>query len=378
MNQDKFNPGTLKNGYEYRFFLPECINRPFHFSDPAIQKKLETASLKLGELNSYANLVPDINSFIRSYIKKEAITSSGIEGTKTNIEEAFTDKENISPEFRDDWIEVNQYVLAMDFALKKLRHIPLSNRLLKETHKVLLTHGRGKNRQPGEFRQSQNWIGGLTPKDAAFVPPSAEYVNELMSDLEKFLHNEEIQVPDLIKVAIAHYQLETIHPFLDGNGRIGRLLIVLYLISKGILEKPLLYTSDFFEKHKKLYYDKLSLVREKKDLAGWVKFFLDGVAQTAETGAMTLKKIINLKEKCLVILTNNFGKRIKLAQVLLKTLFAQPVITIPHIKEELGVSNKTIYSLIDAFVKYGILKEITGYKRNRLFAFEMYLTLLKK
>lgn len=378
MDMEKFNPGAWQKGYEYRYFLPSSINHSFLFSDSIIQSKLEKASLKLGELNSYAKLVPDISTFIKSYIKKEAVTSSKIEGTKTNIEEAFTDKTNIDPEYRDDWIEVNQYVLAMDFALKELGKLPLSNRLLKEAHKVLLSHGRGKNKMPGDFRKSQNWIGGLTPKDAVFVPPSAEHVDDLMSDLEKFLHNEEIQVPDLIKIAIAHYQFETIHPFLDGNGRIGRLLIVLYLVHQGLLEKPLLYISDFFEKNKGLYYDKLSYVRDKKDLVGWIKFFLDGVTSTASEAAKTLQKIIELKEKLLSMLVDDLGKRARLAQSLLNYLFSHPVLTIQQIKEKLDISNNTAYGLVNIFVKKGILKEITGHKRNRLFVFEAYLNLLKK
>lgn len=378
MNVGEFSPGAWQKGYEYRFFLPASINHAFSFSDSAIQNKLEKASLKLGELNSYAKLVPDINNFIRSYIKKEAVTSSRIEGTKTNIEEAFTDRTNIDPEYRDDWTEVNQYVLAMDFALKQLDKTPLSNRLLRDAHKVLLSHGRGKNKQPGDFRKSQNWIGGLTPSDAVFVPPSAEHVDELMSDLEKFLHNEEIQVPDLIKIAIAHYQFETIHPFLDGNGRVGRLLIVLYLVSQGIIEKPLLYISDFFEKNKGLYYDKLSLVRDKNDLVGWIKFFLDGITSTAEAGAKTLQSIIDLKEELFTLLIDNLGKRTKLAHALLHYLFAQPVVTIQQVKEKLNIANNTAHVLVDIFVKHGVLKEITGNKRNRLFAFEAYLTLLEK
>ena len=224
----------------------------------------------------------------------------------------------------------------------------------------------------------RSWIGGLTPKDAVFVPPSSEHVENLMSDLEKFLHNEEIQVPDLVKIAIAHYQFETIHPFLDGNGRVGRLLIVLYLMNQGIIEKPLLYLSDFFEKNKELYYDKLSYVRQKNDLIGWIKFFLDGVSITADTGAKTLQGIIGLKEKLSTHVIVNFGKRTKLAHEFLHHLFAQPVITIQQVKEKLNIANDTAYSLVNAFVKHDMLKEVTGSKRNRLFAFEAYLNLLKK
>lgn len=378
MDIEKFQAGKWQKGYEYRYFLPDSINHAFNLSDPVIQQKLEMASLKLGELNSYAKLVPDINTFIKSYIRKEAVTSSRIEGTKTNIEEAFTDKTNIDPEFRDDWVEVNQYVLAMNFALEQLKKIPLSNRLLRETHKILLSHGRGKHKNPGEFRKSQNWIGGITPKDAVFVPPSTEHLDNLMSDLEKFLHNDEINVPHLIKIAIAHYQFETIHPFLDGNGRVGRLLITLYLISENVLDKPLLYASDFFEKNKGLYYHKLSLTREKNDLAGWIKFFLEGLSITASEGSKTLIDIIDLKEKLLAETVATFGKRAKNGQLLLKHLFGQPMISIQDVQELLGVSSKSANDLVKLCVDKGVLKEVTGYKRNRLFAFEAYLNLLKK
>lgn len=378
MDIEKFQAGNWQNGYEYRYFLPNPINHGFNLSDPIIQQKLERASLKLGELNSYAKLVPDINTFIKSYIRKEAVTSSRIEGTKTNIEEAFTDKTDIEPEFRDDWIEVNQYVLAMNFALEQLKKLPLSNRLLKEVHKILLSHGRGKHKNPGEFRKSQNWIGGLSPQDAVFVPPSMEHVENLMSDLEKFLHNEEISVPHLIKIAIAHYQFETIHPFLDGNGRLGRLLIPLYLMSHNILEKPLLYASDFFEKNKGLYYDKLSLTREKNDLSGWIKFFLEGLITTASEASKTLIDIIDLKEKLSTEIVSTFGKRAKNGQLLLRYLFGQPIISIQHVQELLGVSSKSANDLVKLCVDKEILKEVTGYKRNRLFTFKAYLNLLKK
>jgi len=378
MDIQKFEAGKWLNGNDYKFFLPEKIDRPFCFTDAELQQKLETASLHLGELNSYAKLVPDINTFIKSYIRKEAVTSSRIEGTKTNIEEAFTDKRDIDPEYRDDWIEVNQYVLAMNFALKQLKDIPLSNRLLKETHKILLSDGRGRHKNPGEFRKSQNWIGGLTPKDAVFVPPSMEHVNDLMSDLEKFLHNEDLNVPHLIKIAIAHYQFETVHPFLDGNGRLGRLLITLYLISKNILDKPLLYASDFFEKNKGLYYDKLSLVREKNDIVGWIKFFLEGINSTALEASRTLTNIIDLKEKLLTAKVSTFGKRVKNGQILLNNLFGQPIISAQNIQKLLGLTSKSANDMVKLFVDKKILKEITGNKRNRLFAFEEYLALIKK
>ncbi|MCK4689818.1 MAG: Fic family protein, partial [Candidatus Marinimicrobia bacterium] len=261
MDIKDFISGNWLKGYQYRYFLPERINHAFVISDSKLQAKIEKTSFRLGELNSFAKLVPNIDWFIRSYVMKEAVTSSRIEGTKTSIEEAFICEIDINPEHRDDWEEVNQYVKAVDYALKELKNIPLSNRLIKETHNILLSNVRGKYKTPGEFRITQNWIGGTSIQDAVFVPPSSEHVKGLMSDLEKFLHNQDIFIPHLIKIAIAHYQFETIHPFLDGNGRIGRLLITLYLVSVGILEKPLLYTSDFFEKNKSLYYDKLTFAR---------------------------------------------------------------------------------------------------------------------
>lgn len=378
MDIEKFQAGVWRNINDYKYFLPEIINRSFIVSTSLISQKLEMAALRLGELNSYAKLVPDINTFIKSYTKKEAVTSSRIEGTRTNIEAAFTDKADINPELRDDWMEVNQYVLAMNFALEQLKEIPLSNRLLKATHRILLAHGRGQRKYPGNFRKSQNWIGGLTLQDAAFVPPSAEHVDELMSDLERFLHNEKIHVPKLIKIAIAHYQFETIHPFLDGNGRLGRLMITLYLVSEKILEKPLLYPSAFFEKNRNLYYDKLSLTRDKNDMVGWIAFFLDGIILTAEEASMTLMEIIDLRERITVEKVSAFGKRVVNGQRFLQYLFGKPVVSVGHVRDFLGVTAKSANNLVRLFVNAGILKEVTQRKRNRLFVFEQYLNLLKK
>jgi Fic family protein len=309
------------------------------------------------------------------HVFKEAVVSSRIEGTRTNIEEAFIEEIDIDPERKDDWQEVNNYVLAMNQAIEELNKLPLSNRLICNTHRTLMSSVRGKNKTPGEFRRSQNWIGGATLKDAVFIPPSHNELPDLLSDFEQFLNNNDIHIPHLVRIAIAHYQFETIHPFLDGNGRIGRLLITLYLVSSGILEKPMLYLSDFFEKNKPLYYDNLTFVRTKNDLLQWIKFFLTGIIQTADISVATLKKITELKssiEKERILL---MGKRAKQGLNLLNELFKKPVVSVNDVQKTCGLSPKAANELVQAFVSYKILREITGNQRNRLFAFKEYLTL---
>src|SRR5690606_21490260 len=273
MKVEQFKAGYyLQQPTGYKSFVPNTINKSITWDDPAINTLLEKATLQLGALNSFSTFVPDIDLFIRMHVLKEATVSSRIEGTQTNMEEALIRQSELTPEKRDDWQEVTNYTAAMNYAIAKLERLPLSSRLIKETHKVLMTKARGEHKLPGEYRSSQNWIGGASINDAVFVPPPFSEVEPLMNDLEKFIHNEQIQVPHLIRIAIVHYQFETIHPFLDGNGRIGRLMITLYLISQKILEKPILYLSDFFEKHKGLYYDNLMGVRRTNDLGQWIKF----------------------------------------------------------------------------------------------------------
>jgi Fic family protein len=315
--------------------------------------------------------------FIKMHITKEAVISSRIEGTQTNMEEALIDKPGIDPERRDDWQEVNNYVRAMNTAIEELNTLPLSNRLIKNTHKTLLSSGRGEYKTPGEFRRSQNWIGGASLADATFIPPTHTELPELLSDLELFLHNTEIQIPHLIKIALAHYQFETIHPFLDGNGRIGRLLITLYLVSQGILDAPLLYLSDFFEKNKTLYYDNLTFVRTKNDLGQWIKFFLVGVIQTAEKGVDTLDKIVSLKKSIEEESILLMGRRTKQGMVLFHQLFSQPVLTSKEVESMTGLSRKAANDLIKVFIEKNILKETTGYQRNRVFIFDEYMKLFR-
>lgn len=378
MNIKDFKSGIYREGYQYRYFLPEKINYDFIISDNKTQELLERASLKLGELNSYARFVPDIDLFITSYVMKEAVTSSKIEGTKTNIEEAFSDESDIKPEQKDDWNEVHQYVTAMNFALEQLKKLPLSNRLLKDTHKILLSQVRGEHKQPGAFRESQNWIGGATINDASFVPPNHGHLQELMSDMELFIHNDNISVPHLVRAGIIHYQFEAIHPFLDGNGRIGRMLITLYLVSKNILEKPLLYTSDFLDRNKSVYINKLALARDNNDLLGWVKFFLVAVEQTAEKAANCLQEIIKLKDKIFTEKISTLGKKTNNAQKLLVFLFSYPVISVKMVSNNINITPRAANRIVIDFIDLGILREITGYKRNRLFVFSDYIKILEK
>lgn len=274
MKVENFKSGTWQSQYQYKSFEPALVNVEWRWENPQINTMLERANKMLGELNAFSLIVPDIDLFIQMHITKEAQTSSRIEGTQTAFDEAVMPVEHIAAEKRDDWREVRNYVNAMNEAVEELKNLPLSNRLLKQTHATLMSGVRGKMKQPGEFRLSQNWIGGSSLVDAAFIPPHQNRVPDLMSDLEKFWHNDNINVPHLIRIAISHYQFETIHPFLDGNGRIGRLMIPLYLISHGLLEKPSLYMSDFFERNRASYYDALMKVRIGNDLTHWLLFFL--------------------------------------------------------------------------------------------------------
>lgn len=359
----------------YTFFKPEKINDQWKWEDQTINTLLEKAAIKLGELNSYSKLVPNIDLFIQLHVTKEAVVSSRIEGTQTGMDEALLDIEEISPERKDDWYEVRNYVKALNQAIVELETLPISSRLIKKTHEVLLDSVRGENKLPGEFRSSQNWIGGNSLIDAVFIPPSHDLVNELMGDLENFLHNDHINVPALIRIGIAHYQFETIHPFLDGNGRIGRLLITLFLVDQNILSKPLLYLSAFFEKNKSLYYDNLTHVRTKNDILQWLKYFLVGVAETAENATQTLSNILELKAGIENKIASDFGKKGMNANLLLQYLFIKPVIHVKQVQEHLGISYKAANQLVSDFVEADILKEVTGNSRNRVFSFTGYIKL---
>lgn len=377
MDIKEFKAGRWIQQYNYKSFSPSKINIEWIISNPQINQLLEEANLKLGELNAISTIVPDVDLFIKMHILKEAVNSNKIEGTRTNIEEAALQEKDIEPEKRNDWEEVQNYVKAMNDAIAKLEMLPISTRLIKHVHKILLTSVRGHHKRPGEFRESQNWIGGATIQDAIFVPPHQNELNELLSDLEKFINNAQIKIPHLIRVAIIHYQFETIHPFLDGNGRVGRLLITLYLVSNGLLSKPTLYLSDFFEKNRQLYYDNLSNTHSNNQLEQWIKFFLISVIETSNNSVETFKKVLRLRTEIEDKTILKLNKKIPLAKRFVNYLYSQPVITLQDVIDELKVTKPTANALITNFVDLEILKETTGKKRNRIYTFEKYLDLFR-
>lgn len=369
----EFKSGNYINQGYYKSFQPNLINKDWQVEDMQLLNLLSKADRFLGRLDMYSEYV-NIDLYLRMHITKEATQSSKIEGTQTNMEEAFLDKEDIAFEKRDDWEEVQNYIGAMNEAVQQLHRLPFSSRLIKQTHKILLAGVRGKHKLPGEYRTSQNWIGGASISDAVFIPPIHNALPELMSDIEKFANDELNPLPDLLKIAIIHYQFETIHPFLDGNGRVGRLLITLYLVDKGILKQPILYLSDFFERNRTLYYDNLMRVRTHNDINQWLKFFLTGIIEISKNGVTTFDGILQL-QKNLEIKLQTFGSRTKEAKKVVDYLYSQPVIDASRMEEITGKSKATNYKLLADFERLEILKEISGGQRNRLYVFKEYLDL---
>ncbi|MDF1581423.1 MAG: Fic family protein [Desulfuromonadales bacterium] len=365
----------VKQGY-YQSFQPNLINRPWLLDDVALIQLLGQADRELGRLDMYSEYIPNIELFIKMHVLKEATQSSKIEGTQTNMEEALLEKEDVALDKRDDWEEVQHYVAAMNKAIERLQALPFSARLIKETHKTLLQGVRGKHKLPGEFRKSQNWIGGATIDDAVFVPPIYTSVVELIGDIELFVHNQELHYPELLKIALVHYQFETIHPFLDGNGRVGRLMVTLYLVSKGILKQPVLYLSDFFERNRTLYYDNLMRVREKNDLLRWYKFFLVGVIETAKNSIKTFDNILKL-QKQVEEQIQTLGSRTANAQKILYSLYQKPLVDAAKVGKVAAISPASAYKLIADLERFGILKEITGGKRGKHYLFDSYLDLFR-
>ncbi len=370
-----FRSGEYISQVYYKSFQPHSIYREWKFDDMSMINLLSKADRYLGRLDMYSEYV-NIDLFIQMHIVKEATQSSKIEGTQTNIEEAFLSKEDITSEKRNDWEEVQNYIQALNTAVELLHTLPFSSRLIRQTHKILLQGARGEHKLPGEYRMSQNWIGGASINDAVFIPPTHDSIHELMSDLEKFAHDELSNIPDLLKIAIIHYQFETIHPFLDGNGRVGRLLITLYLVDKGILKKPILYLSDYFERNRKLYYDNLMYVREDHNINQWLKFFLNGIVETSKKGVETFNAILQLQRVTEAKLKNAGSRGIDAIKIV-QSLYNVPIIDANRAMEVIEKSINTTYKTLDLLEEMKIIEEITGAQRGKLYAFTEYIDLFK-
>ncbi len=364
-------------GEVYQAYVPTMLPPVPGLNMDRLYKSLDQAMRALGGLDALANLLPDISLFLYMYVRKEALVSSQIEGTQSSLSDLLLFESNENPRVPvDDVEEVSNYIAALNYGLTRCQEgFPLSVRLIREMHGILLRGVRGSNKAPGEFRRSQNWIGGTRPGKALFVPPPPEMVEDLMSDLEKFAHDENQKLPALIKAALIHIQFESIHPFLDGNGRLGRLLITLLLCAEGVLIKPILYLSLYFKEHRQLYYDMLQDVRLKGDWERWCEFFLDGVTETATQATSDAKKIINLLEQDRMQIAK-IGKSAPTALKIHNYMLKKPYLSLTKAAKELDISVPTITNAVAKLEEIGILKELTGQARNRLFAYTKYLEIL--
>jgi Fic family protein len=370
----------VKQPSDYRAFIPALLPpEPPIVMDKELTGLLSEANLVLGRLDGAAGTLPNPDLFVAMYVRKEAVLSSQIEGTQSSLDDVLEFEVNThGRKFPQDIEEVVNYVQAMNYGLKRIKEFPLSLRLIREIHAELLKNVRGSNRTPGEFRKSQNWIGphGCTLATATFVPPPVPEMHQALGDLEKFLHDAEVY-PALIHCGVAHAQFETIHPFLDGNGRVGRLLITFLLCQKGILQQPLLYLSHYFKLHRTEYYDRLMAIRNDGNWEGWLKFFLRGVHQVSEQATNTVRAILGLRDTHRQMITEKIGRDWN-GLTLLDFLFKHPVIQVAmvqkHLKCVYGTANKLVY----LFERYGILKEVTGRKRNRRYRYESYLSLFEE
>lgn len=359
---------------EYKSFEPTRLQDVQINVDIDMSNKLAEASRLLGKLDGVSSKIPNINLFVSSYVRKEALMSSQIEGTQTSLVDVLDP--NIDDNSNVDVLDVVKYTKALNFAIEQLNTYPLCNTLLKKTHYELIVGTRGEDKCPGEFRKTQNWIGpaGCPLSEAKYIPPTAESMIETMSDLEKYIHDENIVLDDLIKVALIHYQFETIHPFLDGNGRIGRMLIVLYLMNQEILSYPVLYISYFLKKNRIEYYDRLAEVRSKGNYEQWIKFFLDAVIETCKDSIKTIENLSNLD----MVNTQKVSKSSKSVREVYRYIVQNPIIEINKTASELGYAYKTISNAVKKLISLKILKEDTSNKRNRVFSYNDYLDILKK
>jgi Fic family protein len=367
-------------GEQVRAFVPQALPpKPALALDGGLQALLESAVLAVGRLDGISTLLPDRELFLYAYVRKEAVLSSQIEGTQSSLSDLLLFELEEAPGAPlDDVVEVSNYVAALNHGLSRLRAgFPLSNRLIREIHGVLLERGRGSGKDPGEFRRSQNWIGGTRPGNAMFVPPPHGLVPECMGELERFLHSDEDGVPVLLRAALAHVQFETIHPFLDGNGRVGRLLITLLLCHAGMLREPLLYLSLYLKQHRSTYYELLDRVRRDGDWEAWLDFFLRGVKQVAD-GAVSTAERLGALFRADHQRVEKAGRRAGSALRVLEALKARPIQSTTSLSAATSLTFPTASSAVDLLVRVGIARELTGQRRNRVFVYDGYLAILNE
>ncbi|WP_322507661.1 Fic family protein [Anaerolinea sp.] len=371
---------TEVGGEIIRAFIPDPLppNPPLEMTAQR-QQLLERATLALGRLDSVTLLLPDPDLFLYAYVRREAVLSSQIEGTQSSLAQLLLfELEEMPGAPLDDVVEVSNYVAALDYGLKRLREgFPLSNRLIREMHAVLLSRGRGSEKSPSEFRRTQNWIGGTRPGNAHFVPPPPGYVQNCMAELERFLHGENNPYPALIKAALAHVQFETIHPFLDGNGRLGRLLIAFILHHDGLLSQPLLYLSLYFKQHRQEYYRLLDVVRLEGNWEAWLDFFLEGVEHTAQNAVETAKRLLSLFQQDERLIQNHQRTSSTTLRVF-RVLCERPIVTLKEVSERTGLSFPAVARAMENLVSLKIVSEITGQRRNRIFVYNQYLSILSE
>ena len=371
-----YQSGQFLERQGYKVFAPKQVNDSWLIDDPEVLALSAAAHHALGRLDAFGTLLKDIDTFTKLIVVKEATESSRIEGTRTEVEEVYLPESELSANQLIDQEEVKNYIAALQLAQAEMKQLPISTRLIKIIHQRLMQGVRGKQKSPGEFRRSQVWIGGRTPETAVIVPPPWEEIEQLVSDLEYFIHNQNLQLPPLIRVAITHYQFEAIHPFLDGNGRTGRMLIMLQLLDYGLLKHPTLYLSDFIDKHRSLYYDHLAGVSHHNGLKRWLLFFLDGIKTSAEQSAQALKGALQLKNNMRILLSKSYSKP-QLAEGLLEYLFRYPIVNRKQVIKDLEMPPTSANRYLNQFVELGIVDEVSGLQRNRIFAFRPYLNLFK-
>lgn len=366
---------NLSGDSEYKSFRPSPLSSVEIEMDNEMISLLVNAGRQLATLDSKVSSISNINLFISMYVRKEALLSSQIEGTQTTLEDVLDPNANVNA--NRDVSDVVNYVKATEYAIDRLKTLPLCNRLIKETHNVLMQNVRGQDKSPGEFRHSQNWIGGYgsTLKNARYIPPNVMDMNECLSNLEKYFH-EESELDVLIRAGLIHYQFESIHPFLDGNGRVGRLLITLFLMENGVLSKPALYISYFLKRNRIEYYDRMTDVRKKSNYEQWIKFFLQAIIESSSDASQTIDKLRELHDKYTEVIAKTFTRSIN-ALKLFEYLEKSPIIDVTKTANAMGLSFNTVDSLVNKFIDLGILVATSEAKRNKTFAYKEYLDILR-